>query len=163
MTALLSKTIHDLKTPLDEGLRRPKGDKLARQLLRDLVWNADALAGVTLSAWTWVRGTLEEEGFEGRELVGHCRVLLDGIDGSLTGYERLLEWAEEAGLTPEAAGLRDLEAKLPALREARPKIAAALELATRPGRHVDEAMLAASRTAAERGEFVQVDDDYLAR
>ena len=156
MTALLTQTAHDLTTRLGEELRLRKGEKLKRRVLLNLVRSADALAGIILSAWTWVRETLEGEGFEGGELAGYCQVLLDGIDGELAGYERLLAFAEEDGLTPEAAGLRELEAKLPALREARPKVAEVLALATRPPRPVDEARLAESGAALERGEFVTV-------
>ncbi len=163
MTSLLTKVTRELTTGLDEELRRRKGERLKRQLLRTIVWNADALAGVTLSAWTWVRETLEEEGFEGRELAGKCQVLLDGIDGGLAGYDQLLALAEESGLTPEAAGLHDLEAKLPALREARPKVAAALALATRPPPPIDEAKLAESKAALKRGEFITLDDESLSR
>jgi hypothetical protein len=163
MTALLNETTRDLTTRLGEELRRREGERLRRPVLRHLVRSADALAGITLSAWTWVRETLEGEGFEGCEMARHCRVLLDGIDGGLAGYERLLALAEASGLSPEAAGLHDLEAKLPALREARPTVAGALGLATRPPRPVDEALLTESRAALERGEFVTVDDAYLAR
>lgn len=163
MTALLIETARNLTERQAEELRRRKGEKLRRQVLRELVWTEDALAGVILSAWKWVRETLEEEGFEGREWAGKCRVLLDGIDGILPAYERFLAWAEEAGLTPEAAGLSDLEAKLPALREARPKVAEILALATRPPRPLDEAKLNESKEAFDRGEFVTVDDEYLAR
>jgi hypothetical protein len=59
--------------------------------------------------------------------------------------------------------LHVLEVKLPALREARPHVAAALDLATRPARPVDESKLAESRAALDRGEFVTLDDEYLAR
>jgi len=163
MTALLIETTRDLTTRLGEELKRRKGERLQRQVLRSLVLGADALAGIILSAWAWVRETLEEEGFEGRELARKCQVLLDGIDWVLAGYERLLEMAEESGLTPKAAGLHELEAKLPALREARPQVAEALALATRPPRPVDERALAESRTALDRGEFVPLDDEYLAR
>jgi hypothetical protein len=163
MTRLLTETARDLTTRLSEELRRPNGEKLKRQALRDLAGGADALAGIILSAWTWVRETLEGEGFEGRELALHCRVLLDGIDESLAGYERLLGLAEASGLTPEAAGLRDLGAKLPALRDARPKVAGALGLATRPSRPVDETRLAESQAAMDRGEFFTIDDENLAR
>src|SRR5437867_1478158 len=161
MTALLTETTRDLTTRLGEELRRREGERLKRQVLRNLVRSADALAGIILSAWAWVSETLEGEGFEGRELAGHCQVLLDGIDASLAGHERLL--AEAAGLVPEAAGLRDLEAKLPALREARPKVAAALDLASRAPRPINEATLAEAKGALERGELVTLDDDYLAR
>src|SRR5258708_4001631 len=109
MTALLTETTRHLTSRLDEGLKRQKGEKLKRQVLRTLVWNADALAGFTLSSWTWVRETLAGEGFQGRELAAYCQVLLDGIDGSLAGYDQLLVLAQASGLTPEAAGLRDLE------------------------------------------------------
>jgi hypothetical protein len=163
MTALLTETARELTTRLGEELRRRKGEKLKKRVLRNLVRSADALAGITLSAWTWARETLEGEGFEGGELAGYCRVLLDAIDGGLAGHDRLLAMAEEDGLTPEAAGFRELEAKLPALREARPKVAEALALATRPAGSVDEAKLAESGAALERGEFVTVDDEYLAR
>jgi hypothetical protein len=162
MTTLLTETARELTTRLGAERKRQEGEKLRPQVLRSLVWTADVLAGVLLSAWAWVRETLEGEGFEGRELAGHCRVLLDGIDESLTGYEQFLVMAEEAGLTPEAAGLEGLQSKLPALRDNRPKVAAALELATRPPRPIDETKLAESRTALDRGEFVAV-DEYLAR
>jgi hypothetical protein len=163
MTALLTETAREVTTRLGEELERRKGEKLKRRVLRNLVRSADALAGITLSAWAWVRETLESEGFEGGELAGHCRVLLDAIDGGLAGYDRLLAMAEEDGLTPESAGLLELEAKLPALRDARPAVAEVFALATRPRRPVDEAKLAESRTALERGEFVTADDEYLAR
>jgi hypothetical protein len=163
MTALLTETTRDLTTRLGEELRLREGEKLRRRVLRNLVRSADALAGITLSAWSWVRETLEGEGFEGRELAGYCQVLLDGIDGTLAGYERLLALTNESGLPPEAAGLPDLEAMLPALREARPQVAGVLGLATRAPRPVEEAMLAGSQAALDRGEFVTVDDDYLAR
>jgi hypothetical protein len=163
MTALLTETAHDLTARLDEELRQREGERLRRQVLRNLVKSADALAAITLSAWTWVRETLEEEGFEGGELARHCRVLLDGIDGVLAGHEQLLALVEASGLTPETAGLSDLEVKLPVLREARPKVAGTLDLATRPSRPVEEGMLAESRAALERGEFVVLDAEYLAR
>ena len=163
MTALLTETARDLTARLDEELRRRHGEKLKRKVLRNLVRSADALSGLILSAWTWVRETLEGEGFEGRELARYCQVLLDGIDGSLKGYEQLLAMAEESGLTAEAAGLQDMEAKLPALRGARPKVAEALDLASRPPRPVADATLAESTAAIERGEFVTMDDEYLAR
>lgn len=166
MTALLTETARELTARLGEELSRPKGEKLKRQVLRNLVRSADALAGITLSAWAWVRETLEAEGFEGGELAGYCRVLLgaiDGIDGGPAGYDRLLAMAEKDGLTPEAAGLRELEAKLPALREARPTVAEVLALATRPPRPVDAARLAESAAALQRGAFVTVDGEYLAR
>src|SRR5438128_769144 len=129
MTALLTDTTRDLTSRLGEELRRREGEKLRRQALRNLAGSADALAGIILSAWTWVRETLEKDGFEGRELAHHCQVLLDGIDGSLAGYGRLLALTETSGLTSEAAGLQSLEAKLPALRETRPEVAGALGLA----------------------------------
>lgn len=163
MTTLLTENTRDLATRLDEELRRRKGEVLMRRVARDLVLNADALAGIILSCWAWVRETLEEEGFEGRELSGHCQVLLDAIDGSLAGYERLRVLVEDSGLTPEAAGLCDLEGKLPALREARPKVAELLGFVTRPPRPVDEKVLAESSAAIERGEFITLDDAYLAR
>jgi hypothetical protein len=142
MTVLLTETTRSLTTRLGEELRRQQGEKPRQQVLRALVRSADALAGITLSAWTWVRETLEGEGFEARELAQHCQVLLDGIDESLAGYERLLALAEESDLTPSAAGLDTLANKLSALREARPKVAALLGLAARPARPVDEATLA---------------------
>lgn len=163
MTALLIETARDLMAQQADELRRGKGEKLSRRLLRALVWNQDTLAGIMLSLWKWVRETLEEEGFEGRDLAKHCQLLLDGIDGSLLGYERFLSWSEEYGLTPETVGLPDLAAKLPALREARAELAEILDLATRPPRSVDEAMLNESKAAFERGEFVTLDDEYLAR
>src|SRR6185437_5132710 len=111
MTALLTETARDLTTRLDEELRRQQGARMRRQVLRNLAGSADALAGILLFTWTWVCETLEGEGFEGTDLAQHCRVLLDGIDGSLAGYERLLALAEASGLTPEEAALRDLEVK----------------------------------------------------
>ena len=163
MTALMIEPARDWMARQAEESRRRKGEKLGRQVLRALVWNEDVLAGIVLAIWKWVHETLEEEGFEGRELARHCQLLLDGIDGSLARYEQFTADAEEAGLTPEAAGLRDLEAKLPALREARPKVAEILNLATRPPRPVDEAMLNESKDAFARGEFGVLDDEYLAR
>jgi hypothetical protein len=163
MTALLTESAHDLMARLSEEMKRQAGEKLTRQVLRAIVWNADALAGFMLSAWTWVRETLEDEGLEGRELAEYCRVLLDGIDASLDGYEHVQAMARKSALTSEAAGLRDLEAKLPALRAARPKVAEAFDLATRPPRPIDEALLSESRAALERGQLVTLDDEYLAR
>jgi hypothetical protein len=157
MTALLTETARDLTTRLGEKLKRAEGERLKRQVLRNLVRSADALAGLTLSGWAWVSETLEEEGFEGSELTQSCRELLDGIDESVAGYERLLTLAEASGLTPEAAGLKSLEAKLPALREVRPRVAETLEFATRSPRPVDEAKLAEARAALDRGEFVKFD------
>lgn len=163
MTALLIETTRDLATRQAEELKRRRGEKLRRQVLRKLSLNENVLAEITLSIWKWIRETLEEEGFEGRELAGYCQLLLDGIDGRLSGCELLLAKADEAGLTPKAAGLADLEAKLPALREARPKVAGILELATRAPRPIDEAMLKKSKQAVEHGEFVTLNDEYLAR
>jgi hypothetical protein len=163
MTTLLKDMTHGLTTRLGEELRRQEGERLSRRLLRTLAVNADVLAGITLSAWKWVRETLEAEGFEGRELAEYCRVLLEGIDLGLTGYERLLVQAKDSNLSTEAAGLRDLEAKLPALREARTEVAGALALATRRPRPVDAAKLAESTVAFQRGEFVNIDEEYLAR
>jgi hypothetical protein len=162
MTALLAKTAHDWTIRLREELTQREGERLKRQVLRELGRNADALAEIILSLWTWTREMLEE-GFERRELAEKCQMLLDGIDETLSGYERLLAWAEESGLTPQDAGLRELQTKLPALRQARPKITEALALATRSPRPVKEAMLTESKAAFERGEFVNVDDEYLAR
>jgi hypothetical protein len=163
MTALLTEMTRDLTARLGEELALREGAKLKRQVLRSLVGATDVLARITLSAWKWVCETMEGEGFEGMELARHCKVLLDGLDGSLTGYERLLVLTEASGLTPEAAGLRDLEANLPALREARPKVAGVLNLASRPPRPADETALADSRAALDRGEFVTIDEEYLAR
>jgi hypothetical protein len=163
MTTLLLEPTRDWITRLNDELKRWEGERLQRQALREIVWRANVIAWITLDAWRWVRETLESEGIEGRKLAGHCQVLLEGIDISLAGYERLLEWAEADGLTPEAAGLRELEARLPALREARPKVAEALALATRPPRPVDEKALAESQAALDHGKFVTADEDYLAR
>jgi hypothetical protein len=164
MTTLLAETARDLTAQLDAELKqRRQGEKLNQQLLRQLTWNADTLAGITLSLWKWVCNALEGEGFEGRELAQYCRLLLEGIDTSLAGHERLVAMAEASGLPPESTGFLDLEAKLPALREARPKVAAMMDFATRTPRPVDEATLAASKGAVERGEFVTLDDEYLAR
>ena len=145
MTALLIEPARDWMARQTEELKRRKGEKLRRRILRDLVWSEEVLAGIALSIWKWVREKLEEEGFEGRELTRYCQLVLDGIDGRLSGYEQLLASAEEAGLAPETVGLLDLQAKLPALREARPKVAEILELANRPPRSVDEAKLNASK------------------
>lgn len=163
MTTLLTETARDLTARLTEEEKRWEGKTLRRQTVRNLVSSTDVLAGIILSAWKGVRETLEVEGFEGRQLVRQCRALLDGIDWILPGYERFLEQVETSGLTSADAGLHDLEAKLPALREARPKVAETLDLATRPPRPVDEAMLNESKSALDRGEFVTVDDEYLAR
>jgi hypothetical protein len=163
MTALLIETTRDLTTRLGEELKRRECERLMRRVLRHLVKSADIIAEITLGAWAWVNETLEAEGFEGGVLAGHCEVLLRGIDMSLAGYEQLLAQANESGLTPEDAGLDHLASKLPALREARPKVAAALALASRPPRPVDEGKLADSRGALDRGECVNVDDAYLAR
>jgi hypothetical protein len=163
MTALLIETTHDLTARLDVELRQQQGERLRRQVVRSLAWSADALAGIVLSAWASVREALEGEGIEGRELARYCRVVLEGIDGGLAAHEGLLTQAKAAGLTPEDAGLLGLEGRLPALREARPQVEAALALATRPARPVDEAMLSRSR-AAHGGEGpVTVDDEYFAR
>jgi hypothetical protein len=163
MTALLTETTRHLTTRLDEELKRPRGERLRRQALRQFARGADVLAEITLSSWAWVCETLEEEGFEGREFAGYGRVLLDAIDGVLSGYERLLALAAEAKLTAEDAGLHDLEAKLPALREARPRIAEALSLATQPPGPIDEKRLAEGRAALDRGEFIVLDDEFLDR
>jgi hypothetical protein len=163
MTALLTEMAHDLRMRLSEELTRREGERLKRQVLRGLVSITDILAEVILKAWKWVRETLEVEGFEGRQLARQCKLLLDAIDWILPAYERFVAQAEESGLTAEAAGLSDLEAKLPALREARPKVAETLDLATRPPRSVKEAMLDESKGALDRGEFVTLDDEYLAR
>jgi len=163
MTALVIEPARDWMARQAEELRRRKGEKMQRQVLRALVWNENVLAEIVLSIWKWIGERLEEEGFEGRELAGYCQLVLDGIDGRLSGYEQLLASAEEASLTPEAAGLPDLLAKLPTLREARSKVAEILDLATRLPRPVDESMLNKSKDAFARGEFVTLDDDYLAR
>src|SRR5438034_11412642 len=115
MTALLMDITQTFTTRLGEELTRQEGERLTRKVLRGLAGDTDALAGIALRAWKWVRETLEGEGFEGRELTRHCKVLHEGIKGCLGGYEHLLKQAEESGLTAEAAGLRELEAKLPAL------------------------------------------------
>src|SRR5262245_52937542 len=130
MTALLVETTHDLTARLGERLRQSA--TLRPGAVRDLARGADALAGLVLSAWAWACETLEGEGFEGADLARHCRVLLEGIDEALAAHAGLLALAGPSGLTPEAAGLQGLESKLPALREARPKVEAALALATRP-------------------------------
>jgi hypothetical protein len=88
---------------------------------------------------------------------------LDAIDWILAAHERFQAQAAASGLTAEAVGLRDLEAKLPALREARSNVSASLSIATRPPRSVEETVLADSKAAFERDEFITVDDDYLAR
>jgi hypothetical protein len=168
MTELLTEPTRDLTTRLDdelkrEELRRRQGERLERRGLLTLVSGADTLAYIVLAVWKRVRETLASEGFEGGELTRHCQILLDGIDGILTGYDQLRKMAEASGLTPEAAGLGDLETKLPALREARPEVALVLGLATRPPRPVDGQALAESRAALDRGEFVTINDDYLAR
>ena len=162
MTALLTETAHDLMMRLTEEEKRCIGERLKQQVLRHLVSSTDVLAEVILKAWKWVYETLEADGFEGRQLARQCQLLLDAIDWILPAYDRYLAKAAEAGLTPEAAGLPDLEAKLPALREARPKLAEILDLATRPPRPLNEAMLNESKAAFERGEFVTLDDEYLA-
>jgi hypothetical protein len=163
MTALLTETAHDLRTRLSEELTRREGERLKRQILRGLVGSADILAAMILKAWKWLHETLEAEGFEGRQLARQCQLLLDAIDWILPAYERFVAQAEESGLSAETAGLSDLEAKLPALREARPKVAEILDLASRPPRPVEEAMLDESKGAFDRGEFVTLDDEYLAR
>ncbi len=148
---------------MQEESRWQQGERLQRKVLRSLVWNADVIAAITLGAWGWVHELLENKGFEGGELASKCQVLLKGIDLSLAGHDRLLALAKASGLTSEAAGFHELEAKLPALREARPMVAEALALASRPPRPIDVVMLTASRAALDRGEFVVLDDDYLAR
>lgn len=163
MTALLMQTTRHLTTLLDEELKRQEGQKLTGPALRHFARGIDALAEITLSAWAWVRETLEDEGFEGRQLAGHCRALTDGIDGCLSGYERLLALTAASGLKAEDAGLPALEAKLPALREARPKVAEALTVATRPPRPIDEKRLAEGIAASKRGECIVLDDEYIAR
>src|SRR5438876_10958076 len=104
MTALLIETTRELTSRLRDESNRDKDEKPKRKMLRMLARTEASLAEMTLSAWTWVCETLEGDGFEGRELAGHCQVVLDGIDGSLAGYERLRALADESGLTPEAAG-----------------------------------------------------------
>ncbi len=163
MTALLMDIIHDYTPRLDEELTRQEAEKLTRKVLRRIVGDTDTLAGIALRAWKWVRETLEGEGLEGRELTRYCQVLQEGIKGFLGGYERLLKQAEASGLTAEAVGLRELEAKLPALREALAAVGQALSRAAQPSRPIDEKALAASAASLERGEFVTLDDQYLAR
>ena len=163
MTTLLMDITQDFATRLSEELSQQEGERLTRKVLRRVVGTTDGLAGIALRAWKWVRETLEEEGFEGRELVGHCKVLDEVMKGCLVGYERLLKQAEESGLTADDAGLQELEAKLPALREARAAIGQVLSLAAKPSRPVDEKALADSAAALVRGEFVTLDDQYLAR
>ena len=163
MTMLLMETARDLTTRLDHELRRPNGEKPKRQALRNLARSADALAGLILSAWVWVSETLEEEGFEGRELAQHCQVLVNGIDECLFAHQKILEGTTVCGLTPISAGLDDLEGKLPALREVRSNVTRILALATRPPRPIDESMLAEARRAIERGELIKVDEQLLSR
>jgi hypothetical protein len=163
MTALLMDTTQNLTTRLGEELGRQDAGRLRRKVLRRLIWDTEALAGITLSAWKWVRESLEAEGFEGRELIRHCQIILEGINRGLVGYEHLRKLAEESGLTSGVAGLKELEAKLPALQEARAAVGQALSLADRPPRPVDGKVLAESEAALERGEFVTLDDQYLDR
>src|ERR1051326_789826 len=99
MTTLLLEPTHDWITRLNDELKRWKGERLQRQVLREIVWSADVIAWVTLSAWKWGRETLESDGIEGRKLAEYCQVLLEGIDMSLAGHERLMQMAESAGLT----------------------------------------------------------------
>lgn len=148
---------------LNEEEKQYIGRKLIRQVVRIHVSSADVLAMMVLKAWSGLRETLEGEGFEGRQLARQCKLLLDAIDWILPAHERFLAQSEECGLTPEGAGLPDLEAKLPALREARLKSAEMLDFATRPSRPINEAMLNKSKEAVERGEFAILDDEYLAR
>lgn len=163
MTALLTETASDLIARLTEEEKRWEDERLRRQVVRILVSSADVLTEVILKAWKWARETLEAEGFEGRQLARQCQLLLDGIDWLLPAYERFLAQARASGLTPEESGLPDLQVKLPALQEARPRVAELLALVTRPSRPIDEAILAESRASFDRGEFVTIDDDFLAR
>jgi hypothetical protein len=163
MTALLPETVCDLMARLTEEEKRWAGEKWKRQVVRNLASSTDVLAGIILAAWNGVRETLELEGFEGQWLGRQCKQLLDGIDWILPAYERFVAQGQESGLTSEDARLQDLEAKLPALREARPRIAEVFGLTMQPAKPIDGEMLAASRTAFERGEFVIADEGYLTR
>ncbi|HBI42745.1 MAG TPA: hypothetical protein DDY78_07795 [Planctomycetales bacterium] len=163
MTAILTETTRHLTTQLGEELKRPQGNWQRRPALRQFVRSTDMLAEITLSTWAWICETLEDGGFEGREFAGYCRVLLEAIDGALSGYERLLALAAEAKLTAEAAGLPDLDVKLIALREVRPRIAEAFSFATQPPRPIDEKRLAESIAALERGEMIDCDDEFIDR
>jgi hypothetical protein len=163
MIAILTETTRHLTTQLGEELKRPQGNWQRRPALRQFVRSTDMLAEITLSTWAWICETLEDGGFEGREFAGYCRVLLEAIDGALSGYERLLALAAEAKLTAAAAGLHELEAKFPALREARPRIAEAYSLATQPPSPIDEKRLAESIAELERGEFIDLDDEFIDR
>lgn len=163
MTSLLAETAHDLMVRLSEEEKRKIGKKPIRSAVRSHVSSADVLALMTLKGWDGIRETLEGEGFEGRQLARECKCLLEAIDWLLAAYQRLLAQAEECRLTPETVGLSDLEAKLSALQEARPKVAELLEFASRVPRPVDEALLNESKAAVERGEFVTLDDEYVAR
>lgn len=168
MTMLLAENTPAMVTQFEddlklEELRRRRGEKLQRQAVRTLVQSANVLAGVVLEGWTRVSEMLEKKGFEASELARNCQVLLDGLEGTLSGHERLLALVKDSGLTSEATGLGELEAKLPALRAARPKLTEALAIATRPARPINEKALAESRDALGQGEFVTIDDEYLAR
>ena len=163
MPALLTETTSNLTSRLDEELRLNRGEKLSRQVLCNLVKSADILAGLALSAWAWVRETLEREGFEGRELAATCKVLVDGIDGGIEAHKQLLALAKSSGHSPETVGLKDLEAKLPALQAARPKVVEVHDLATRGNRPDDLTLLAETSAAMEKGQFVTMDDEYLNR
>lgn len=163
MTARLTETVEDSLERLIEEEKRCVGEKATRHALRSLASNADILAKMILKAWKWLQETLEAEGFEGRQLADRCRVLVEAMDWILLAHERFLAQAKAAGLTAEDAGLQDPEAKLPALREALPKVAALLGLASRSPHPVEEARLVESKNAVARGAFINIDDEFLAR
>jgi 2-phospho-L-lactate guanylyltransferase (CobY/MobA/RfbA family) len=158
MTAILTEATRDLTTRLSEALGQQKKEKLARRMLRNLVRAEDALVTITLSAWNSVCEAVEAEGFEARELAAQCKVLLDGINLSLGAYEKFLEIAEASEISPKEAGLEEVKARLPLLKEVQPKIASLLEFATRPPKPLDEARLNKAREDFECGRFVTLND-----
>jgi 2-phospho-L-lactate guanylyltransferase (CobY/MobA/RfbA family) len=158
MTAILTEATHDLTARLSEALGQQKKEKLARRMLRNLVRAEDALVTITLSAWNSVCEAVEAEGFEARELAAQCKVLVDGINLSLGAYEKFLEIAEASEISPKEAGLEEVKARLPLLKEVQPKIASLLEFATRPPKPLDEARLSKAQEDFECGRFVTLND-----
>jgi 2-phospho-L-lactate guanylyltransferase (CobY/MobA/RfbA family) len=158
MTAILTEATHDLTARLSEALGQQKKEKLARRMLRNLVRAEDALANITLSAWNSVCEAVEAEGFEGRELAAQCQILLDAINVSLGAYHKLHDIAAASEISPDEAGLVELESKIPLLKEVQPKIASLLQFTTRPPKPLDEVRLNKAREDFECGRFVTLND-----
>jgi hypothetical protein len=163
MTTLLVDTARDLATRLGNELKLRRGEKVFQLKLRELVEASDALIGIILTCCAGLRETLEREGCEGRRLAKYSKGLLEVTDSALAEGDETLGLANNVGVDSTEAGLPQLSSKLAALRESRPYLADVVAMATRPPRPIDEARMAESDAALERGEFVNVDDEYLRR